>query len=197
MVEEQLVFAYYDGTIFSFERAQRHAASEFGGPMEIKLSGIEHGPKPLHMIAQLAATDLRITQLSRTQRDNLFNIPLIYGMCYDGCDIEYRVDDIVRHVELRKMSPTQSSDEWPYPNFPLLLPYVPLRVGQTRRASYAEFAQAFPNMPEPQPTELVVAVPTPATLGVSLWGWGGGDEVTILFECDLADRVVYASNRCS
>jgi hypothetical protein len=33
-------------------------------------------------------------------------------------------------------------------------------------------------------------------LGVSLWGWGGGEDVTILFECDLADRVVYASNRC-
>jgi hypothetical protein len=72
---------------------------------------------------------------------------------------------------------------------------VPLQIGETRTASYAEFAQAFPNMPEPQPTELVVAVPPPATLGVSLWGWGGGEDVTILFECDLADRVVYASNR--
>jgi hypothetical protein len=28
------------------------------------------------------------------------------------------------------------------------LPYVPLRVGETRSASYVEFADAFPNMPE-------------------------------------------------
>jgi hypothetical protein len=197
MAKEQLVHAYSDGTIFSFERAHKHSGSAFGGPMGVSLSGIEHGPKPLHTIARLAATDLRITQLPPTRRDNLFDIPLIYGMCYDGCDIEYHVDTIVRHVELRKMSPTQSSDDWPYPNFPLLLPFVPLQVGETRRCSYAEFAEAFPNMPEQQPTELVVAVPPPATLGVSLWGWEADDDVTILFECDLADQIVYASNRCS
>jgi hypothetical protein len=62
-------------------------------------------------------------------------------------------------------------------------------------SSYAEFAEAFPNMPESQPTELVVVVPTPATLGVSLWG-KGGDNVIILFECNLPDQMVYASNRC-
>jgi hypothetical protein len=196
MAEEQLVFAYYDGTVFSFERAQRHSESIFGGPMEAKLSGIEHGPKPLHTIAQLASTHLRTTQLGAADRDNLFDIPLIYGMCYSGCNIEYHVD-VVGHVEIRKMSPTQSSDDWPYPNFPLLLPYVPLQVGETRRAGYAEFAQAFPNMPEPQPTELVVVVPPPATLGISLWGRAGGEDVTILFECDLSDQMVFASNICS
>jgi hypothetical protein len=97
MAEEQLVLAYCDGTVFSFERAH-----------------LNLGPR-------------------------LFDIPLIYGMCYDGCDIE-----------MRKMSPTQSSDGWPYPHFPALLPYVPLRVGDTRRCTYAEFAEAFPNMPEVQ-----------------------------------------------
>jgi hypothetical protein len=168
----------------------------FGGPLEARLSGVEHGPKPLHMIAELASTHLRTKSLGAAERDNLFDIPLIYGMCYDGFDIEYHVDG-VRHIEIRKMRPTQSSGDWPYPNFPLLLPYVPLRVGETRSASYAEFADAFPNMPEPQPTELVVVVPTPATLGVSLWGRGDGEDVIILFECDLADRMVYASNRCS
>ena len=38
----------------------------------------------------------------------------------------------------------------------------------TGTTSYAEFAEPFPNMPEPQPTELVVVVPPPATLGVAL-----------------------------
>ena len=51
--------------------------------------------------------------------------------------------------------------------------------------------------PHSRRLELVVAIPPPATLGVSLWGMGDGDDVTILFECDLADRVVYASNRIS
>lgn len=191
MAKEQLVLAYYDGAIFSFERAQKHSASAFGGPMKIDLSGIDHGPKPLHMIAQLAREHFDPSNESR-----LFDIPLVYGMCYDGCEIEYRID-VVGNVELLKLRPTESSDDWPYLHFPPLLPYVPLQIGDTRRASYAEFARAFPNMPDQQPSELVVAVPPPATLGVSLWGIGDGDAVTILFECDLSDSIVHASNLIS
>jgi hypothetical protein len=190
MPEEQLVLAYYDGTVFSFERAREHSESAFGGPMQVRLSGIEHGPKPLHMIARLGSGDL-----PALKGHYPIDIPLIYGMCYDGFSIEYRVrsDGTIELLELR---PTESSDDWPYPHFPLLLPYVPLQIGETRRCSYAEFAEAFPNMPDEQPSELVVAVPPPATLGVSLWGIGDQENVTILFECDLSDRVVAASNRC-
>lgn len=188
MVEEQLVLAYYDGTIFSFERSRKHSESVFGGPMNTELSGIEHGPKPLHMIARLARE-----HFAASTQNHLFDIPLLYGMCYDGCSIKYRVD-VVGNIKLLELTPTQSTEDWPYLYFPPLLPFVPLQIGDTRRSSYAEFAQAFPNMPDQQPTELVVTVPPPATLGVSLWGVGDDDNVTILFECDLSDRVVYASN---
>jgi hypothetical protein len=34
MTGERLVFAYCDGTIFSFERMEMHSVSVFGGPME-------------------------------------------------------------------------------------------------------------------------------------------------------------------
>jgi hypothetical protein len=190
MAEEPLVFAYCNGRIFSFERAQTHSPSVFGGPIEAELSGVEHGPKPLHMIACLSSE-----HLPALGRHHIHDLPLIYGMCYDGCSLDYRVD-IGPKVALRKLSPTQSSDDWPYPNYPLLLRCVPLQIGETRRCSYAEFAQRFCNMPELQPTKLVVAVPPPATLGFSLWGSSAGDDVTILFECDLSDRIVYASNIC-
>jgi hypothetical protein len=192
--EEQLMFAYCDGTLISFERAYKFSASEFGGPLDAKLSGIEHGPKPLHRIAQLAAMDLRPKIVGGGERTKLFNLPLIYGMCFDGCNIDYHVD-IKGNIEIRKMRPTESSDDWPYRNYPPLLPYFPLRVGETRSCSYAEFAEPFCNMPEQQTTELVVAVPTPATLGISLWG-RYASEVTIVFECDLAERMVYAFNVC-
>jgi hypothetical protein len=189
MPEEQLVFAYFDGSMFSFERAYEHSDSVFGGWMEPTISGIEHGPKPLHMIARLAASDFFAQSESK-----LFDVPLIYGLCYDGCSIEYRVD-AVGNIMLTELSRTDSSDDWPYRNFPALLPYVPLRVGGRRRASYTDFAERFPNMPERQSAELMVAVPPPATLGVSLWGIGDLDNVTILFECHLEDRAVVASNR--
>jgi len=194
MSEEQLVFAYHNGTLFSFERAYQHSASEFGGSLDVKLSGIEHGPKPLHFIAQLAAADLRLTPPRAPERGKLFTVPLIYGMCFDGCNIEYHVD-VKGNIEIREMRPTESSDDWPYRNYPLLLPYFPLQIGETRNCSYAEFAQAFVNMPELQPADLVVAVPTPVTLGISLWGrWTSA--VTIVFECDLSDRVVSTYNVC-
>jgi hypothetical protein len=190
MSQEQLVLAYCNDTVFSFERADERSASVFGGPM-VELSGVVHGPRPLHMIARLSAEHLPTLPQQRP-----FDIPLIYGMCYDGCRLEYRIGGVGK-IELLKLRPAQSSDDWPYLNFPSLLPYLPLRIGATHRSSYAEFAQAFPNMPTMQPAELVVAVPSPATLGISLWGDWAGDDVTILFECDLADRVVYASNICS
>src|SRR5258708_37831262 len=127
MAEEQLVFAYGEGTTFSFERAHGRSDSVFGGPMEYELSGITHGPKPLQTIARLSYMQLGLGP-------RLFDIPLIYGMCYDGCNIEYHVEHS-GHVEICRMTPTQSSDGCPYPHFPPLLPYVPLKIGETRVCS--------------------------------------------------------------
>src|SRR5262249_16806109 len=198
MAAERLVIAYCNGNIFSFERAETHAESKFGGPFgDEPIIGIEYGPKPLHLIARLA--EGHFTGGTPMQ---LVSIPLIYAMYYSGCEIEYRLKpgtprDPGTKIELLKVSPTESSADWPYPAVPPLLPYVPLQLAETRAGSYEEFAEGFPNMPRLQPTDLVVVVPPPATLGLSLWGSGDAEGVTILFECDLADRVVYASNRCS
>src|SRR5262249_12507343 len=156
--------------------------------MEAKLSGIEHGPKPLHLIACLSSDHLPVLG-----RHHIYDLPLIYGMCYDGCTLEYRVDT-GSQVELLKLSPTQSSDDWPYPNYPPLLPYVPLQIAAERSASYADFVERFDNMPEQLTTELMVAVPNPATLGISLWG--SPSAVTIVFECDSSDHMLYAFNVC-
>jgi hypothetical protein len=45
-------------------------------------------------------------------------------------------------------------------------------------------------MPEKQPAELMVAVPPPATIGLSFWDSGDRDGVTIVFECDLKKKEV-------
>ena len=67
--------------------------------MDYEISGIAHGPKPLHTIARLSS--LHLNALG----PRLFDIPLIYGMYYDGCDIEYHFDNS-GHVEIGRMSPT-------------------------------------------------------------------------------------------
>ena len=183
-----LVFAFHDDTLYTFERADRLTASCFGGPSP-GITGRTFGPRPLHRIASLGP--LHIPVLAQ---HHLFDLPLMYGMYYDGCLLSYRVESGHR-IELLQIEPASSADDWPYPNFPPLIPYVPLRLDDSpRRVSYDKFAASFPNMPEKQLAEMVVAIPPPATIGLSFWDIGDWDGVTIVFECDLQKRQVRAFN---
>jgi hypothetical protein len=192
MPREALVFAFDGDRLYTFEAADAYSGSVFGGPLELDVVGRSFGPKPLHRIARLGAQHIPVLE-----RDYLFELPLVYGMHYDGCRLSYRVQSSHK-VDLLEIDPPSSSDDWPYPNFPPLLPYIPLRLDNTRRrVSYDDFASRFPNMPETQRAEMVVAVPPPATIGLSLWACGDGNGVTIVFECDLKMQRVTAYNLTS
>jgi hypothetical protein len=189
MNREPLVFAFHADTLYTFEPAVRGSASHFGGPPPAQIYGQPFGPRPLHLIASLGAR--HIPALGECYFGAL---PLIYGMYYDGCMLSYHVE-ISHKVKLLHIQPATSSDDWPYENFRPLVPYIPLRLDDTPRlVSYGTFADRFPNMPEKQPAELVVAVPPPATIGLSFWDSGDGDGVTIVFECDLKKKEVKAYN---
>lgn len=189
MPGDPLIFAFHDDRLYTFERSPRHSPSAFGGPLTAMISGPPFGPKPLHRIACLGGW-----HIPALNRHHLVELPLIYGLHYSGCRIDYRVE-YGHKVELLGIKPAASSDDWPYPHFPPLLPYVPLRLDDTPRShSYREFAARFPNMPARQPAELIVAVPPPAAVGVSLWGAGDGGDTTIVFACDLERKTVSAGN---
>lgn len=184
-----LLFAFHDDRLYAFERTSRFSHSVFGGPLDANISGRSFGPKPLHRIACLSGW-----HIPPLNSNWLVELPLIYGMNYSGCELQYRVEN-ARTIELLGIAPAASSEDWPYPHFPPLLPYVPMRLADTPRPeSYNDFAARFPNMPERQSAELMVAVPPPAGVGLSLWGSGDGEGVTILFECDLKERKVSATN---
>ena len=189
MPHEPLAFAFHEDRLYTFERAPRYSPSVFGGPLPAQISGRPFGPKPLHLIACLGGW-----HIPALNRHHLVELPLIYGLHYDGCCIDYRVD-FARKVELLSIAP---SDDYPYPHFPPLLPYVPLRLDDTPRpASYDEFAARFPNMPGRQPAELIVAVPPPAGVGLSFWGAGDADDTTIVFACDLKRKTISAGHVAS
>jgi hypothetical protein len=193
MSDDQLVTIFFNNNVYSFERASEHSDFTFGGPLERRFSGLTPGTRPLHMVARLPLVQMR--QLE-PRFGGVYDLPLLYGFNYSGCEIKYRIK-VTGWIEILEMSPTESSEDFPYSNYPLLLPYAPLKLSGARRCTYPEFAQAIPNLVEEQPAELIVAVPPPATLGVSLWGPSGdSDDVTVVFECDLADRTVRAYNRC-
>jgi hypothetical protein len=185
MAHETLLYAFHNETLYTFERAERLSGSHFGGPFQAEFSGQTFGPKPLHLIACLGS--LHIPVLSEPYRNQM---PLIFGMRYDGCELVYRFESN-RRVEVLRINPATSLEDWPYVSFPPLIPYMPLRLSDSPRSeSYDSFAQRFPNMPWPQPTEMVVAVPPPATIGLSFWGDGDGNDVTIVFECELKKREI-------
>jgi hypothetical protein len=191
MPAEQLVLAFHDNKKFCFERAPVRSESTFGGPMNPRIEGVEFGPRPLHMIAELSW--MHMPALSDVSRIN--KLPLIYGMYYSGCKLRYRV--VPGGIELLELEPRESLEDWPYSNFPPLLPYIPLRLSDVpTRASYTKFVDAFghSNLDNRQPADLVAIVPPPASIAVSLWGRGDGEDVMIVFECDLKKKEVLAYN---
>src|SRR5215467_11130870 len=92
--------AFNKGTIYFFQRSEEWSSSYFGGPLDLDISGIEHGPRRLHRVATLSARDLPIGSSS---------LPLVYGMTYSGCTLRYRYEKYGR-LELLELAPTSSSE---------------------------------------------------------------------------------------
>ena len=182
MSRETLVYAFDGSKLYEFEQADQLSGSVFGGPMPSKITGQAFGPKPLHRIACLSGLDIRALSAAY-----IHELPLVFGMHYDGCELLYRAESRYE-IEILSIAPAKSLNDWPYENFPPLIPYVPLRLkGSPQNTTYGEFASRFPNTPN-EPAELIVCVPEPATIGLSFWGdWS---NVTIIFQCDLRSREI-------
>jgi hypothetical protein len=192
MADSVIMTVFCRDTAYYLARDTSHSFSYFGGPLDIKVSGVKHGPKPLHHIATLSGGCIAELKSVRP-----FDARLLYGLRYSGCRMRYK--PVTSHqVELLSIEPTASDDDWPYRDYPAILPYVPLKVLKTKRMRYEKWAAFFPNMPTSQPADLVVAVPPPADIGVTLWGgFADAGDITIVFECDFASQEVSAYNICT
>lgn len=186
--KERLIHAHCDGVDYTFVRANRVSYAWFGGPMDHEVTGLEHGPRKLHFIGHLGSR-----AIPPLGRPTIFELPLVYGMCFNGGDVTYRLTGF-RKIEVLQMSQRRSLEDWPYAGFPDLLPYVPLERAAATPRSYADFAKRFPNLPDRPEGQLIVCVPPPATIGLSLWGSGDWEGVTIVFDCDLRTGTVHAYN---
>jgi hypothetical protein len=189
---ENLVLVFQDNAVYMLVRGVDQCLGFFGGPLEYELAGQSCGRRRLHQIASLSLNLLRV--LGRP--DLIDEIPLVYGMCYDGCRLRYEYDS--SKIRILELKPRKSTEAWPYHDYPAILPYCPLALGERRNESWSEFAARFPNLPDQQPAKLVAVVPPPMTLGVSLWGRSGDAEgVAIVFECDIDANRVSTYNVCS
>jgi len=192
MPEEILMQAFCEDKIYSFERSQFHSFSTFGGPLCCHIFGMSEAYNPIHHMATVSSRDIPFLQSSQAQ----FRLPLIYGICHDGCDISYQLDN-QDHIDLISITPEEAHPEWPYPNYPKLLPYIPLRLQSIKPAAYSDFALSIPNLEEVQSSDLIIAIPPPATIGVSLWGEGDAENVIIVFYYSKSARKISACSLCT
>jgi hypothetical protein len=190
-MREPLVLLFHDGATTSLSRCDEHSFSTFGGPLETQVASTLALARPLHHIATVNHNQLSVLGAPRY----VWEVPLVYGLFYSGCVLKYSFERASLNVE--EVEPSIPNESWPYANYPVLLPYAPLGVASHEPESWDEFSRRAPNLPEEQPSELVVLVPPPATLGFSMWGRGGDAEgVTLVFECSLERKRVVAYNVC-
>jgi hypothetical protein len=188
---EQLVAVHVDGMSYSFHRADRRTGSVYGGPLQQTAGGATLGPARLHHLASLSAADL--PQLGAPH--SLFHLPLAYGLRFEGCSLEYRFTSDA--IEVLRISPNQSSADWPYFDYPPLLPCLPIEAAPPVAEDWASFASRFGGLSDTQPAELVAVVPPAFLTGHSLWGRVGDLEgVCVVFECELSQKLVRAHNVC-
>lgn len=187
---EVLLHVYCEAQHYRFVSGTQDSSSVFGGPQERRLNGQAHGPARLHQVAELRGRDIPVL----TQH-YVFGLPLLYGFRFDGCSLKYRF--ATNDIDVLELTPSTSSDDWPYLGYPSLLPYVPLQPEHPRASSWEAFAKQFPNMASSQPAQLVAVVEPPFSLGFSTWGKGGDLEgVCVVFECDLVQKTVASYNVC-
>jgi hypothetical protein len=184
---EQLVHVFHSGRALSFARSAEHSTSTFGGPLEADVRGGALGA-PLHHVATLGVDHLR--PLGVPWRFG--ELPLVFSLRHSGCEIAYAFD--VDTIRVESLAPAAPTPDWPYRGVPELLPCAPLEPGAAQATTWDAFRSRAPNLAPEPPAQLVVLVPPPATLGVSLWGRAGDAEgVTLVFACDLGSRRVRAS----
>jgi len=190
--ELQFPVAYYEGTAYFFEPSDRYSPTYFGGPSDYKLSGKGLRSASLHHVMTLGGAIV-----PALDEHFVFTVPLFYGLRHDGCRLTYAMpDNYVCQVET--LQPAAAESDFPYSDFPSLLPYLPLRLKCRRQCTPDQFSAWTHQGLGLESKAMAVVVPPLFVGGVSMWGPGGDAEgVQIVFECDFEKKTVRATNQCS
>lgn len=188
----QFPVVYYANRAYFLERCNRYSPTYFGGPSDTTFTGVRSGDPQLHHL--LTITGHVVVEM---QDYHLYAVPLFYGFRYGGGDLTYRVTKR-SSCKVIKLPEGKPSPDFPYPNYPALLPYIPLSVARWEYCEPEEFAELTHQGLEIKPKTMVVVVPPIFSFGVSMWGPGGDAEgVQIIFECDFESKTIKALNQCT
>lgn len=170
---------------YFLKRAERLSGSYFGGPFTGKILG---APKArLHHIATIQGQCFPPLH----SRVGGGEINLLYGISHESCELAYRRARY-GEIEVVKVNPPRPSKDWPYPDYPSHLPYLPMQLEQEVECSLKEFSELSCQPPfEAEPDEVIILVPPSPMLGMSMWGPDGDLEcVQIVFRYNYVTEVV-------
>src|SRR6266496_988407 len=138
MPHEEIQFpaVYCDGTAYLLEPDTRFSWTYFGGPYEGTFKNLDGDSQSLHHILTLHRGIIPPLEGHRLG----LGLSLFYGMQHDGCDLEYRILGPML-CEVIKLEPPEASADFPYPYYPPLLPYVPLRLAKRFDCTAEQFAK--------------------------------------------------------
>ena len=126
MSNPPIIEIFYDGHFWNLSPGLTDTSSSFGGPvMHTITSDLKLDGAIIHNIATL-----KLVKFGIGKPDFGFDIPLIFGVCHEGCEIEYR-KTATHAIEITKLEPEEAEEGVPYYGYPPILPFYQLGVVET------------------------------------------------------------------
>jgi hypothetical protein len=174
-------------TAVYFAPTDEFGSAYLGGPLEQEFDGIEFGTEPLHRVFTFSPAGMTQPGSNNLQA----RMSLYFGLRYPACQLSYDVkvtdgvnaqyiNDWETKTQITAMTPVTSEPNWPYRNYPALLPYVRMKEIERVPMTPEQFAEQHiqQGLPELTAAEICVVVPAISVFGVSMWGPAGDDAGT-------------------
>ncbi|MCG8599270.1 MAG: hypothetical protein MI807_03920 [Verrucomicrobiales bacterium] len=118
-----IIEVFHNGHFWDLAPGLTGTSSTFGGPvMHTITSELDLDGAVIHNIATL-----KLVKFGVTKPDFGFDIPLIFGVCHEGCEIGYR-KTATHAVEITKLDPEEADEGFPYYGYPPVIPFYQLGV---------------------------------------------------------------------
>ena len=184
-----IIEVFFKGKCWSLDPTETDANCTFGGPLTAHAeSKVSLRKAVLH---HLGAINLpRFGVGSRFG----FSLPLLYGICHEGCELAY-CKKASNAIEVTSLEPKKVSPDYPYPNYPTILPYYQLGIASEENTPFEELIDRLGNTGWGLDAErMYIIVMQHPHIGHSLFE--GDDDLEIIFEFDPRTGEVRSTSQC-
>lgn len=182
---------YFNGKCWSLFPGGSDSLSYFGGPHTDHVdTAVDLESAVLHHVATINLPKFGVlgTQFG-------FSVPLFYGLCHEGCVIEYH-KTATAAIEFTSLDPAEAEEGYPYRGYPPILPYYELGVAESNEYRPEDLRHRLANTGwRIREDFLYVVVMEHPAVGHCLFEPGSGVE--IVFEYVPSSGNVRATNQCS